>query len=105
MIPCFQFPSLQLGPFTLQSFGIFAAAGGALAAWLLVREAERAGLDPSPMRQVPIWALVGGMVGGHVMHVLFYQELEIHVALHTYGRTRNGSRESHRDGVGDASQG
>lgn len=78
MIPYFQFPSLQLGPFTLQSFGIFAAAGVALAAWLLVREAERAGLDPTPMRQVPIWALLGGMVGGHLMHVLFYHPEELH---------------------------
>ena len=78
MIPYFEFPSLQLGPFTLQSFGVLAAAGVALAAWLLVREAERAGLDPAPMRDAPIWALVGGMLGGHLMHVLLYHPEELH---------------------------
>ncbi|MGZ6124462.1 MAG: prolipoprotein diacylglyceryl transferase, partial [Myxococcales bacterium] len=80
MIPYFQVPSLQLGPFTLQSFGVLAAAGVALAAWLLVRESERAGLDPAPMREVPIWALAGGMVGGHLMHLLLYHPEELHGA-------------------------
>lgn len=78
MIPYFQFPSLQIGPFALQSFGVLAAAGVALAAWLLVRESERAGLDPRPMREVPLWALAGGMVGGHLMHLFLYHPEELH---------------------------
>ena len=78
MIPYLQFPSLQLGPLTVQSFGVLAAAGVALAAWLLVRDAQRAGLDPWPMREAPIWALVGGMIGGHLMHVLLYHPEELH---------------------------
>ena len=78
MIPYFQFPSLQLGPFTLQSFGVLAAAGVSLSAWLLVRESKRAGLDPAPMRDAPVWALVGGMIGGHLMHVLLYHPEELH---------------------------
>ena len=78
MIPYFEFPSVHLGPFTLQSFGVFAAAGVALAAWLLVREAKRRGLDLSPMRDAPVWALVGGMLGGHLMHVFLYHPEEAH---------------------------
>jgi phosphatidylglycerol:prolipoprotein diacylglycerol transferase len=78
VIPYFQLPSLQLGPFTLQSFGVLAAAGVAVSAWLLVRESERAGLDPRPMREVPIWALAGGMVGGHLMHLFLYHPEELH---------------------------
>src|SRR5512144_3247217 len=78
MIPYFEFPSLQLGPFTLQSFGIFAAAGVALAAWLLVREARRAGLDTAPLRDVPLWAIGGGVVGGHLMHLFLYHPEELH---------------------------
>ena len=78
MIPYFQFPSLQLGPFTLQSFGVFAAAGVALAAWLLVREAKRAGLDSAPVREIPIWAMVGGLFGGHFMHLFLYHPEELH---------------------------
>ena len=78
MIPYFEFPSLHLGPFTITSFGAFAAGGVALAAWLLVRESERLGLDPQPMRDAPMWALVGGMIGGHLMHVLLYHPEELH---------------------------
>ena len=78
MISYFEFPSVQLGPFTLQSFGVFAAAGVALAAWLLVREAKRRGLDPSPMRDAPVWAIVGGLLGGHLMHVFLYHPEEAH---------------------------
>ncbi|HZX64429.1 MAG TPA: prolipoprotein diacylglyceryl transferase family protein [Myxococcales bacterium] len=78
MIPYFEFPSLRLGPVTLQSFGVLAAAGVTLAAWLLVREAKRAGLDPFPMREAPVWALVGGMLGGHLMHVFLYHPEELH---------------------------
>jgi phosphatidylglycerol:prolipoprotein diacylglycerol transferase len=78
MIPYFQFPSLQLGPFTLQSFGVLAAAGVALAAWLLVREARRAGLDPTPLLEVPVWAIAGGILGAHLMHVFLYHPEELH---------------------------
>jgi phosphatidylglycerol:prolipoprotein diacylglycerol transferase len=77
MIPYFQFPTLQLGPFTLQSFGVLAAAGVALASWLLVREARRAGLDPAPLHEVPVWALAGGILGGHLMHVFLYHPEEL----------------------------
>jgi len=78
MIPYFEFPSLQLGPFTLQSFGVLAAAGVALAAWLLVREAKRAGLDPTPLLEVPAWAIAGGILGAHLMHVFLYHPEELH---------------------------
>src|SRR5258708_3861736 len=78
MIPYFQFPSLELGPFTLQSFGVLAAAGVALAAWLLVREARRAGLDPTPLFEVPTWAIAGGVLGAHLMHVFLYHPEELH---------------------------
>lgn len=84
MIPYFQFPSLQLGPFALQSFGVLAAAGVALAAWLLVREADRAGLDSAPLRDVPIWAIAGGVLGAHLMHLFLYHPEELHGAAGTW---------------------
>ncbi len=78
VIPWFEFPSLHLGPITIQSFGVLAAAGVALASWFLVRESRRAGLDPAPMRDAPVWALAGGLIGGHLMHVLLYHPEELH---------------------------
>lgn len=83
MIPYFEIPALHLGPITVQSFGVLAAAGVALASWLLVREAKRAGLDTQPMRDFAPWALVGGIVGAHLMHLFLYHPEELHGPLGT----------------------
>ena len=45
MVPYFEIPPLHIGPIAVQSFGVLAAAGVAVASWLLVREAARRRLD------------------------------------------------------------
>ena len=77
MIPWFVIPPLRLGPLALQPFGILAAAGILLASRLLVRQAVRRGLDPRPMELAATWALLGGLVGGHLVHVLLYHPEEL----------------------------
>ncbi len=77
MIPWFVVPPLHLGPLTLQPFGLLAAAGILLASRLLVREAERRGLAPQPLEKAASWALLGGLVGGHLFHVLLYHPEEL----------------------------
>ena len=77
MIPWFVIPPLQLGPLAVQPFGILAAAGVLLASRLLVREAERRGLDAGPLEKAASWALLGGLIGGHLMHVLLYHPEEL----------------------------
>ncbi len=77
MIPWFVVPPLRLGPLALQPFGILAAAGVLLASRLLVRESVRRGLPPRPIEKAASWALVGGLVGGHLVHVLFYHPEEV----------------------------
>ena len=71
-------PSYSLGPFTLQVFGLFVAAGVLFGARLLVRAAEKQGIDPAPLNDFPIWGLVGGIIGAHLMHVLLYHPDESH---------------------------
>jgi phosphatidylglycerol---prolipoprotein diacylglyceryl transferase len=78
MIPYFEIPPLHIGPIVVQSFGVLAAAGVALASWLLVREAAREGLDTAPMRDFAPWAVVGGVIGGHLMHLFLYHPEELH---------------------------
>ncbi|HET7787587.1 MAG TPA: prolipoprotein diacylglyceryl transferase [Myxococcales bacterium] len=77
MIPWFVIPPLQLGPLAIQPFGVLAAAGVFLAGKLLAREAERRGLDPLPLEKAAGWALIGGIVGAHLVHVLFYHPEEL----------------------------
>jgi phosphatidylglycerol---prolipoprotein diacylglyceryl transferase len=77
MIPWFVIPPLQLGPLAVQPFGVLAAAGVFLAGKLLTREAARRGLDPLPLEKAAGWALVGGIAGAHLVHVLFYHPEEL----------------------------
>ena len=77
-IPYWAPPSYALGPFTLQVFGLFVAAGVLLGARLMVRAAQKQGIDPVPLNDFPIWALIGGIIGAHLMHVLLYHPDEAH---------------------------
>ncbi len=77
MIPYFELPSLPLGPFTLQAFGLFAALGVYVAARLTVREAARHGLDPRPLSEYAVWGVAAGVLGGHVVHLLLYHPEEL----------------------------
>jgi phosphatidylglycerol:prolipoprotein diacylglycerol transferase len=77
VIPYFQIPPLRIGPIAIQPFGLLAAAGVYLASILLVRRARDEGLDPAPLNAFATWALVGGIVGGHLVHLFFYHPEEL----------------------------
>ncbi|HEY4729942.1 MAG TPA: prolipoprotein diacylglyceryl transferase [Myxococcales bacterium] len=77
MIPYFVIPPLRIGPLAVQPFGILAAAGVWLASALLVRGARRRGLDEGPLRDFSVWAVVAGVIGGHLVHLLFYHPEEL----------------------------
>lgn len=77
MIPYFVIPPLHIGPLALQPFGILSAAGILLASRLLVREALKRGLDPTPLEKLATWAVVGGIVGAHLVHLFLYHPEEL----------------------------
>ena len=77
MIPYFVIPPLRIGPVALQPFGILSAAGILLASRLLVREASRRGLQTEPMEKLATWAVAGGVVGAHLVHLLLYHPEEL----------------------------
>ncbi len=72
MIPYFQFTSFQLGPLTIQVWGLLVAigflAGGYASAWM----AKRRGLNPQVVWDMLGWIILGAMVGARLFHVLFY---------------------------------
>ncbi len=76
-IPWFQIPPLRIGPLAIEPFGVLAAAGVYLASLLLVRRAREEGLDPAPLTSFATWALAGGIVGGHLVHLFLYHPEEL----------------------------
>jgi len=77
VIPYFELPSIHLGPFTLQAFGVFAALGVYAAARIAVAEASRRGLDPVPLSDYAVWGVAVGVLFGHLVHLLLYHPEEL----------------------------
>src|SRR4030088_918016 len=68
----------QLGPFQLGWHGIFTALAVIVGVWLAGRLAQRRGISTDLVANVATWAVVGGIVGARLFHVLdhlsFYLE-------------------------------
>ena len=77
MIPYFVIPPLRIGPLALQPFGILSAAGILLASKRLVSEARKRRLDTEPLEKLASWAVVGGIIGAHLVHLLLYHPEEL----------------------------
>ncbi|KKW29305.1 MAG: Prolipoprotein diacylglyceryl transferase, partial [Candidatus Uhrbacteria bacterium GW2011_GWD2_52_7] len=73
MIPYWEWHVIQLGPITLQVWGIFVALGfgvGALAAgWF----AKKRGDNPAVVYDLVGWLVITGLIGGRLGHVLLYE--------------------------------
>jgi phosphatidylglycerol:prolipoprotein diacylglycerol transferase len=77
LISWFVVPSLTLGPFTIQSFGLLSAAGILAGMQLAARAARQDGLDPKVVLDFSVIAVAGGLVGGHLVHLVFYHPEEL----------------------------
>jgi phosphatidylglycerol:prolipoprotein diacylglycerol transferase len=77
VIPYFVIPPLRIGPVALQPFGILSASGILLASQLLVRAAKRQGLDSAPLEKLATRAVLGGIIGAHLVHLLLYHPEEL----------------------------
>ena len=60
----------HVGGFGLRWYGLAFAGGIALAAYLSQREAKRAGLDTAKVSNVAFWAVLGGLIGARLFHVV-----------------------------------
>ena len=61
---------IQVGGFALRWYSLTFTGGIALAIWLTLREAKRKGLDTDKVTTVALWAVVGGLVGARLFHVV-----------------------------------
>jgi phosphatidylglycerol---prolipoprotein diacylglyceryl transferase len=73
VIPYFEQPSVAIGPLTIHAFGFLAALGVLIGSVLAARAARRySSIDPQPLSDAIPWAVIGGVVGGHLLHVFGY---------------------------------
>jgi phosphatidylglycerol:prolipoprotein diacylglycerol transferase len=77
VIPYLHVPPITLGPLKIEAFGICVALGIMLAARLLSRQAEREGLDPTPLQDYALWGVGVGVVVGHLFHLFAYHPEEL----------------------------
>ncbi|MDO8425634.1 MAG: prolipoprotein diacylglyceryl transferase [bacterium] len=72
MLPNWYLVQLHLGPIPVNVWGLFVAAGFLVGTWLAVRLAPRAGIAQKDVVDVAVWAMVAGMLGARLGHVLLY---------------------------------
>ncbi|HWP82286.1 MAG TPA: prolipoprotein diacylglyceryl transferase [Bacteroidota bacterium] len=61
---------LEIGPFTVYSYGLMLATGFIVASYLLTLEFKRKRLDASLANNVTLIALVGGIVGSKLLYLI-----------------------------------
>ncbi len=61
---------LQIGGFALRWYSLAFASGVGLAALIVIRQAKKEGLDTNKVANVAMWAVMGGLVGARLFHVL-----------------------------------
>ncbi len=71
-MPYLHVPGLDLGPFTVQVFGVFAALAVVLGLRAARVRAGELGLEAALVDRMAPWMLVGVIVGAHLVSVLFY---------------------------------
>jgi phosphatidylglycerol:prolipoprotein diacylglycerol transferase len=77
VIPWFEFPTLELGPFRIQSFGVLSALGILAAVQIGSRVSARLGKDPRVIPDFAVAGVLAGIVVGHLVHLFFYHPEEL----------------------------
>lgn len=70
MIPYRSFPTIDLGPLSLHTFGVATAAGVLIGFYLLQRHGRHHGLDVASLSGLATRLVVAGLIGARVAYVL-----------------------------------
>jgi phosphatidylglycerol---prolipoprotein diacylglyceryl transferase len=65
----------QIGPFALRWYTLFFASAVVAGVWLGLREAARKRIDLEGAQTLVLWAVVGGLIGARLFHVVDRWEL------------------------------
>ncbi len=72
MIPYFQLTQIDLGPLSIQVWGMLVALGLLVGTWVSANRAKQQGIDPKLIWDGAFWAYLSAFIGARVFHVLFY---------------------------------
>lgn len=81
MIPYFRPPAIDLGFTRIEPFGILTALGLLVATYIIAYAAKKDGKDPKPVQDFVLFGLLGGVIAGHLMHVLLYHPEELNKGI------------------------
>lgn len=73
MIPYFGAHTVQLGPITIQVWGLLIALCYALGTFIAYKRAQKKGLDPEKVLSIATWMFFGAMIGARLFHVFVYE--------------------------------
>lgn len=73
MIPYFSWTVIQVGPLTLQVWGLFAGIGVVLASWFGITLAKKKGIDTEKFESVGTWVIVWAFIGARLFNVFVYE--------------------------------
>ena len=68
-IPYTTFPTIELGPLNLRTFGLMVAVGVLLGAWIAASYAERFGVERDETYRVATWMVLAGIIGSRLTWV------------------------------------
>ena len=63
---------LEIGPFTVYSYGLMIAIGILAAVFVARRLAPKIGVDPERMLDLAVMAVLGGLLGSYVNYIVSY---------------------------------
>lgn len=72
MLPYFEQPVWQIGPLSIHAFGVAVAVALWFGLTFVQKRFERLDLDAQFGQRLGMWVLVGGIVGAHLLAVIFY---------------------------------
>jgi phosphatidylglycerol---prolipoprotein diacylglyceryl transferase len=67
----FQFDGIQILSFKIYYYGILIMVGAVAATWLASRMVKRDQVNPDAAWDILPWALIGGIIGARLWHILF----------------------------------
>ncbi|MDP3964606.1 MAG: prolipoprotein diacylglyceryl transferase [bacterium] len=70
MIPYFQIITFELGPLTINIWGVFVSLGFLAAVSVAYRRARSLGLDEDALLQLAIWLIIAGFLGARIFYAL-----------------------------------